>query len=232
MPRQPHRHRFFRIALAVVLAAFMAAVVWRHHDYDIGALQASVQLYGWWGWLAFILIYAMCAPIGVPGLALTVAGGLLFGPLWGTLYNLTGATLGAVLAFLAARYIGGDWVGGRFKRVVAGIESEGWRFVLFMRLVPLFPYNLLNYALGLTRIPLAHYALASLVGMAPGAAAYTYLGHVGGELAAGDERAVRHGLIGLGVLAAAVFIPLFIRRWHGQRPPTGLAPPPPPCPPT
>jgi uncharacterized membrane protein YdjX (TVP38/TMEM64 family) len=97
----------------------------------------------------------------LPGAVFGLAGGALFGPVWGSLWNLIGATLGATLAFLAARYTAGDWVarrtGARLKALVEGVEAEGWRFVAFVRLVPLFPFNLLNYALGLTRIRLDHY---------------------------------------------------------------------------
>ena len=94
----------------------------------------------------------------VPGSVLTVAGGALFGPIWGTLWNLTGATLGATLAFVIARYVASDWVaarsGERLGRLMRGVEEEGWRFVAFVRLVPLFPFNLMDYAFGLTRIRL------------------------------------------------------------------------------
>ena len=80
--------------------------------------------------------------------------------------NLAGATLGATFAFLIARYIAGDWVarkaGGLLKRLVDGVEAEGWRFVAFVRLVPLFPFNLSTMSLGLTRIPLHQYVLATL----------------------------------------------------------------------
>ena len=74
------------------------------------------------------------------------------------------------------------------------MEAEGWRFVAFVRLVPLFPFNLLNYALGLTRIPLVAYVLASLVCMAPGTLAYTWLGYAGREAIAGNDAAIRYGL--------------------------------------
>ena len=87
-----------------------------------------------------------------------MVGGALFGPLWGTLWNLSGATLGATLAFAIARYLGADWVarraGERLVRLIRGVEEEGWRFVAFVRLVLLFPFNLVNYAFGLTRIGL------------------------------------------------------------------------------
>jgi uncharacterized membrane protein YdjX (TVP38/TMEM64 family) len=85
--------------------------------------------------------------------------------------------LGATIAFMIARYVASDWVaaraGERLARLIRGVEEEGWRFVAFVRLVPLFPFNLVNYAFGLTRIRLGEYALASFVCMAPGALAYT-----------------------------------------------------------
>ena len=91
------------------------------------------------------------------------------------------------------------------------METEGWRFVAFVRLVPLFPFNLLNYALGLTRIPLAPYVLASLVCMLPGTFAYTWLGYAGREALAGNDAALRYGLIGLALLAAIAFLPRLVR---------------------
>ena len=93
--------------------------------------------------------------------------------------------LGATAAFLVARYLAADWVreksGARLERLIKGVEAERWRFVAFTRLVPLIPFNLLNYALGLTRIPVIAYMVASLVCMAPGTLAYTWLGYAGRE---------------------------------------------------
>jgi uncharacterized membrane protein YdjX (TVP38/TMEM64 family)/rhodanese-related sulfurtransferase len=152
----------------------------------------------------------------VPGAIFGLAGGALFGPLLGSVLNLSGATLGATLAFLVARYVAGDWIerktGGRLKRFVAGVEEEGWRFVAFVRLVPLFPFNLTNYALGLTRIPLHQYILASLVCMAPGTIAYTWLGYAGRGVLTAEADRVRYGLLGLGLLAAIAFLPSLLRR--------------------
>ena len=103
--------------------------------------------------------------LSFPARSSRLAGGALFGPFWGSLWNLLGATLGATLAFLVARYVGGDWVerkaGGLLKRLIDGVDAEGWRFVAFVRLVPLFPFNLSNYVLGLTRIPLHQYVIAT-----------------------------------------------------------------------
>jgi uncharacterized membrane protein YdjX (TVP38/TMEM64 family) len=133
--------------------------------------------------ILFVLVYAAVTVLFVPGSILTIAGGALFGPVWGTLWNLSGATLGATLAFLMARYVASDWVsrttGERLTRLMRGVEEEGWRFVAFVRLVPFFPFNLVNYAFGLTRIRIIEYVAASFVCMAPGALAYTWLGCAG-----------------------------------------------------
>ena len=166
--------------------------------------------------MAHVGLFALATVFFVPGAIFGLAGGALFGPLWGTVLNLAGAILGASASFLIARYLAADWVrrkaGGRLERLIAGVEAEGWRFVAFTRLVPLFPFNLLNYALGLTRIPLTHYVLASLVCMAPGTLAYTWLGHAGREALVGDDSAIRYGLVALALLAAVAFLPRLVRR--------------------
>ncbi|MEN8176513.1 MAG: VTT domain-containing protein, partial [Pseudomonadota bacterium] len=151
-----------------------------------------------------------------PGVIMTLAGGALFGPVLGTFYNLTGATLGAALAFLLARYLAADWVErrtrGRARRLINGVEAEGWRFVAFVRLMPLFPFNLLNYLLGLTRIPFVQYLVATYLFMLPGAVAYTYLGYAGREAAAGGEDLVQKILLALGLLAVLAFLPRLVIR--------------------
>jgi hypothetical protein len=95
------------------------------------------------------------------------------------------------------------------------VEEEGWLFVAFVRLVPLFPFNLVNYAFGLTRIRLGEYVLASFVCMAPGALAYTFLGYAGREAATGQYQAVRKALLALALLAVVAFLPRLVRRVRG-----------------
>jgi uncharacterized membrane protein YdjX (TVP38/TMEM64 family) len=205
-----------RLLLAVGLAAGVAWAFLNHGRLDPGSLQLQIQSLGAWAPAGFIALFASATVLFLPGALFGLAGGALFGPLWGSVWNLSGATLGAILAFLAARYVASDWVarrtGGRLKMLIEGVEAEGWRFVAFVRLVPLFPFNLLNYALGLTRIRLGHYVLASLLAMAPGTVAYTWLGHAGREAAAGSETAVRNLLLALGLLALVAFLPRFLRR--------------------
>jgi uncharacterized membrane protein YdjX (TVP38/TMEM64 family)/rhodanese-related sulfurtransferase len=213
--------RIARLALLLLLAGAIGLAIVYRDRFDAGALQVWVQDAGAWAPLLFILIYAVAAVLFLPGSVLTLAGGALFGPLLGTLYNLTGATLGALLAFLVARYLASDWVaarsGGRLKQLIHGVEAEGWRFVAFVRLVPLFPFNLLNYALGLTRIRLSHYLLATAVCMLPGAIAYTYLGYAGREAVGGGEGLIQKALLALALFAAVAFLPRLIGRLR-QRP--------------
>jgi uncharacterized membrane protein YdjX (TVP38/TMEM64 family) len=205
-----------RVLITLALLAAIAAAILYRDRFDAAALQAWVEGAGVAGPLLFMAVYALAAVLFLPGSVLTLAGGALFGPLWGTLWNLTGATVGASLAFLIARYLGGDWVarkaGPRLQGLNDGVSAEGWRFVAFVRLVPLFPFNLLNYALGLTRIPFLAYVLASWVFMLPGALAYTWLGHAGREALAGGEGMIRNLLIALALLAAVAFLPRLVRK--------------------
>ena len=212
------------VLLLALIAGIGAALLYRDH-LDAAALETWVNGAGAAGPLAFMALYALATLLFFPGSVVTLAGGALFGPVWGSLYNLTGATLGAALAFLLARYLASDWIerktGGRLRRLKQGVESEGWRFVAFVRLVPLFPFNLLNYALGLTRIPFLNYLLATYLFMLPGAIAYTYLGYAGREAVAGSEGLIQKGLVALALLGTLAFLPRLVARLR-QRPMLGV----------
>ena len=205
-----------RLVLFLVLTVGIVVAILYRDRFDTSALQAWVQSTGTAAPIVFMSIYALATVFFLPGSVLTLAGGALFGPVLGTFFNLTGATIGAVLAFLVARYLASDWVtrkaGGKLKSLVKGVEAEGWRFVAFVRLVPLFPFNLLNYALGLTQIKFRHYVIASYIFMLPGAIAYTYLGYAGRETFAGGEGLIQKGLLALALLAIVIFLPHFIAR--------------------
>jgi len=211
----------FKLVLIVALVAAISWVAFHHEFFEAARLEQEFQGFGRWAALLFVGFYALSTVLFVPGSILTVVGGAVFGPVSGTLWSLTGATLGATLAFLTARYVASDWVsraaGERLARVICGVEEEGWRFVALVRLVPLFPFNLVNYAFGLTRIRLAEYVVTSFACMAPGAIAYTYIGYAGREAAAGRAGGIRSGLIALGLLAAVVFLPRLIRRLRSPR---------------
>jgi uncharacterized membrane protein YdjX (TVP38/TMEM64 family) len=208
--------RLLRVSLLIVFIAGITLAVHYRSALNAEAVEQWVTGFGTAGPVVFILLYALGTVLFFPGSLITLAGGALFGPVWGTLYNLTGATIGATLAFIVARYFAGEWVEhrtvGRLKQLKDGVESEGWRFVALVRLVPLLPFNVLNYALGLTRIRLGHYVIASYLCMLPGAVAYTWLGYAGREAISGNEGMIQKGLLALALLAMVYLLPRLIGR--------------------
>ncbi|MCZ6895904.1 MAG: VTT domain-containing protein [Gammaproteobacteria bacterium] len=211
-----NRTALIRITVLSALVAIIAVAAQYRGALDPETLATTLDNFGIWAPVVFIAAFALAAVAFLPGMVFALAGGVMFGPVLGSLYNLTGATIGAVLAFLVARYVASAWVRGktgpRLDRIIRGVEDEGWRFVAFTRLVPLFPFNLLNYAFGLTRISLLHYTLATAVCMAPGTVAFTYLGYAGREAAAGSEGIIRNALIALALLAAVMFLPRLVKK--------------------
>nr|VFJ64089.1 MAG: Uncharacterized membrane protein YdjX, TVP38/TMEM64 family, SNARE-associated domain [Candidatus Kentron sp. FW] len=230
MTRSPDRHNGKKDAMTIGKAGYprpiflvllliaIGVFLWLGRGLDPQLVSQWSGDPGPLSWLIFMAVYAISTVLFVPGSVLTLTGGVLFGPVLGTFLNLTGATIGSVLAFLAARYLGADWVraraGSRLNAILNGVAAEGWRFVAFVRLVPLFPFNLLNYALGLTRIPLLPYLVTTWVCMFPGTMAYTWLGYVGREAASNGEDLIEKGLLALGLLVAVAFLPRLVRRWR------------------
>ncbi len=206
------------LVLAMVAGAIVLAALNRD-QLNPQALDAWLSGFGLLAPLVYVGMYALGTVVFAPGSLFALAGGAMFGPVLGTVLNLVGATIGAAIALLIARYLAGDWVaqktGGRLKRMITGVENEGWRFVAFVRLVPVFPFNLSNYAFGLTRIRFLSYVLTSFITMAPGALAYTWLGYAGREALDGNGSAIRYGLLALGLLAAIAFVPRIIKRMRG-----------------
>jgi uncharacterized membrane protein YdjX (TVP38/TMEM64 family)/rhodanese-related sulfurtransferase len=228
-PAAARRRLAVRLAFGAVLAAAAIVLAFNRHHLDAAWIESLVGDLGPWAPVVFIAIYAVATVLFVPGVVFTLAGGALFGPVWGVPIDLAGATLGATGGFLVARTLAADLVrrraGPRLERLIAGVETEGWRFVAFVRLVPVFPFNLLNYGLGLTRIRLSHYILASAVCMAPSTIAYTWLGHAGREALEGQTTAIRYGLLALAVLAAVGYLPrLLLKRPGGPDAPRWLEP--------
>ena len=211
--------KLLRVVGMLLLGSAVAWVYFHRQNLALADLEAWISAQGSLAPALFVLAYAVGTVLFVPGSLMTLAGGAVFGPVWGTALNLAGATLGALLAFLVARYLAADWVtrasGARLRHIIRGVEAEGWRFVALVRLVPLFPFNLLNYALGLTGIRLAEYLVATAVCMVPGAVAYTYLGYAGRAAFEGGEGVVQKVLLAIALLAAVVLLPRLIRRFRG-----------------
>lgn len=178
--------------------------------------------WGLWGPPLFIGLYAVATIALVPASFLTVASGALFGLVWGTVYAFVGATLGATGAFLTSRYLVRERVerrmqgNRRFRRIDRAIQRQGRKVVFLLRLSPIFPFGLLNYALGLTRVRTVDYVLAS-VGMLPGTLLYVYPGVLVGEVAALSGQGVRprgpayYAVLALGLLATVAVVVLVTR---------------------
>lgn len=193
----PPSNRWATVLKAIAALAAVGALIWLGSRLggQIPAFKEWVEGLGAWGPLAFILGYAAATVAFLPGSILTAAAGIVFGLAKGTLYAFLGATLGASLAFLIARYLARGWVEtkiegkAKFEAVDRAVGRQGGQVVALLRLSPLIPFNVLNYALGLTKVRFLPYLVASLA-MLPGTLLYVYYGKVAGDLAtvAGGER--------------------------------------------
>ena len=140
------------------------------------------------GAIAFIALYIIATVAFLPGSIVTLGAGVIFGVVWGSLYVFIGATLGATAAFLVGRYLARSWVAQKiegnkkFAAIDRAVGREGLKIVLLTRLSPIFPFNLLNYAFGITGVSLKDYFIGS-VGMIPGTIMYVYIGSLAGSLA-------------------------------------------------
>lgn len=145
---------------------------------------------GPWGPILFILLYIVACVFFLPGSILTLGAGFLFGIVKGSIIVSIASTLGATAAFLVGRYLARGWIekkiekNEKFKVIDEAVAKEGWKIVGLTRLSPVFPFTLLNYAYGLTRVSLRDYVLASWIGMMPGTVLYVYIGSLAGNLTA------------------------------------------------
>ncbi|MEN8140664.1 MAG: VTT domain-containing protein [Thermodesulfobacteriota bacterium] len=202
--------------LAMLMAAIIAVRVMDLDRFlDQQRLPQLVQSYGALGPLVFMTLYAIAPSLFLPGLPFAVAAGVLFGPFWGVVYAIIGATTGATFAFLIGRYAGRQSLESKlsspkWQQLDHDVEQHGWKMVAFTRLIPLFPFNLLNYAFGLTKIKLLHYIAASFFFMLPGCIAFVLLSSSLIEVLKGS---ISPTFIA-GVLAVAVVsaIPLIYRK--------------------
>ena len=208
----------FLVLLAAAAALAHLSGAGRYLQQD--TLQALIAGYGVLAPAVYILIYTLAPVLFLPGLPITIVGGILFGPFWGVAYTITGSTLGASLAFLTARYLARDWVaakltGPKWEKLDREVEQHGWKVVAFTRLIPAFPFNLLNYAFGLTKVSFTHYVLATFICMLPACIAFivfssSLLGLIRGNLSP-------TALLGISLIVVVSLIPVFYRRFKARR---------------
>ncbi len=242
--------------LAIASASSVAAVF-------APAAPWTADLFGWLreagiaGVLVYSAVFTVAAICLVPGSILTVGAGVAYGLVWGTIVASTASAMAATAAFLVARTVGrrriARWAGSdpRVAALDAAIGDHGLKLVILVRLSPLVPFNLLNYALGLTRVRLRDYALGSFLGMLPVTLLYVYVGSMAGQLVSlargtADVGPLQQAISALGLvatLAATIYVTRLARRALdgtlpfpspsaapevGRRESSGIAPPVPP----
>ncbi|HEX5452366.1 MAG TPA: VTT domain-containing protein [Stellaceae bacterium] len=205
-------------AAALLVGGIVAAWHWRHlfEPLVLARMLGATP----WAPLVFVALHIAASLFFVPRTVLALGAGLIFGLWWGTLWAALGSVAGAIAGFLAARYIHGGLAArlapDRIAALSARVERGGWRAVAVVRLVPVVPHSLANYALGLTRIRLGAYAIGSLLGQLPLTIAYVDFGAAGGQALFGTpdwpHRVLWPSLIGAAALALSLLIPAVARR--------------------
>jgi len=218
-PRTP-----LRIILAIGAVVGAAALAWALGLYDALSLQHVARVRAWvqglgpLAPLVFIAGYVAAELLFVPALPLSLFGGLVFGPVWGTVWVSLGATLGAAAAFLVARYTARalveQWVARspRLSRLDRAVAQHGWRILMITRLVPIVPYNLQNFAYGLTSIRFWPYVLISWVCMLPATVAYVLAGAAFLDAGATPQRTLVWLAVAAVLVVALSFVPGWLRR--------------------
>jgi uncharacterized membrane protein YdjX (TVP38/TMEM64 family) len=177
-------------------------------------LRATVLSYGSLAPILYLLIYSIAPMFFVHGWIITVAGGLAFGAVWGTVLTVVGATVGATLAFIVSRFLGREFVArvlkGKFKSLDDQAAAHGFQVIFFLRLIPLVPFNVLDYVAGISKISLRDYILGTFLGIIPGTFAYVYLGSALTNIYSWQFASA------VGLLVLLSLIPLLYRRWKGQ----------------
>lgn len=208
-----------RLLKLILIGCLVASLIVAAKYFDLqGYLQTWllwVKSLGVWGPIAYIVIYNIATLLFIPGSLLTLKGGCLFGLGWGSVYVLIAATFGATVAFLVGRYLSRDWVcqqigkNPKFQAIDKAVAKAGFKIVLLTRLSPIFPFNLLNYAFGVTQVSLKDYILGS-IGMIPGTVMYVYMGSLVNNLAMShpstqpttpETQLLQWGLQGVGLIA-------------------------------
>lgn len=202
--------RILRIFIPILLLAGFIWFIQEDETFTVLGLYRAVESVGYWGALYFILLYSTAVLFFLPTPLFTLVGGALFGPL-GIILNLFAINLGATLAFLISRYLNADWLyrlhNKRLEHVVNGVDEEGWRFVAIVRLLPFMPFDLLNYALGMTRIGLFQYVFTTTVCLIPAITAYSLIGHLGGAAVQGKEDLWDMGLVAILLVILVGYLP-------------------------
>src|SRR2546425_953777 len=206
------------VLYAMAGVALVLALKYFHVQDLLKAALDWIGKLGPWGPVIFAGLYVVATVLFVPDSVLTLGAGAVFGVVLGSVCVSISATLGATAAFLVGRYLARDAIARKigknekFAAIDRAVADEGWKIVLLTRLSPVFPFTLLNYAFGLTRVKLSHYVLASWLGMIPGTVMYVYLGSLVNVGAGHRQRTTGEWVLyGVGLLAT-VIVTVFVTR--------------------
>ncbi len=212
------RTKWILVGLVVVGLSLLAAVL--PVKIYVESFREWVESLGPWGVVIFIVAYAVATVLFLPGWIFTVSAGLVYGVVGGTLIALSGAVLGASMAFLIARYFLRRNIeeftkkSSRFRAIDEAIGQEGWKIIGLLRLSPLIPFNLSNYFYGITSVNFGAYVIVSAICMIPGTLLYAYLGAIGkaGVSGGNAQRSVwQYVLLGVG-LVATIAVTILVSR--------------------
>jgi len=206
----------FMIIAVIVAIRFTGATSYLKQE----TLRGFIQGYGALAPVIYMLTYTIAPALFLPGLPMTIVGGILFGPFWGVIYTITSSTMGACVAFLISRYIARGWIekklmSPRWRKLDKEVEKHGWKIVAFTRLIPLFPFNLLNYAFGLTKIKFLHYTVATFICMLPACIAFIVFSSSLLDLLRGKLSLTF--IIGLSLVILVSLIPLIYKRYSSKK---------------
>ena len=208
----------FLIFIAIVVVTIKTTGVSGYLEEQ--TLRAWIESYGIMAPVIYVVVYTIAPSLFLPGLPITIVGGILFGPFWGVVYTIIGSTLGACVAFFVSRYLAREWVerqlkGPRWRRLDAGVEKQGWKVVAFTRLIPIFPFNLLNYAFGLTKISFQQYAVTTFLCMLPACIAFIVFSSSLLDLIRGKVSPML--IVGLLLVVLVSAFPTIYRRYKAKR---------------
>ena len=222
------KQQYKRFLKPILISCLIAILIIIGNYFDLqGIFNKSllwVESLGWLAPIAFIVIYNIATLLFIPGSLLTFKGGCLFGLVGGSIYVLIAAIIGATLAFLVGRYISRDWVcqqignKPKFQAIDKAVAKNGFKIVFLTRLSPIFPFNLLNYAFGVTQVSLKDYIFGS-IGMIPGTVMYVYMGSIIGHIAMNNSSIPKNPetqliqllLQGFGFIATA-FVTIYVAK--------------------
>lgn len=215
------------VLLLVLVAAIAASLLYLPVVTEsMNKFLDTVKELGPWGPVLLAAVYVPACVFMIPGILLSLAAGSLFGPVVGTIAVSAGSVVGACAAFLIGRFLVRDWIEAkvaanpRFRAIDQAVAENGFKIVLLTRLSPVFPFNLLNYAYGLTKVRFRDYLLASWIGMLPGTIMYVYIGYsvasIADFLAGKEDAGIGPTILKFVGLGLTVVLTVFITRMARQ----------------